>query len=90
MFLLALWVLNMCVRMCVCMCWRGDVKVQGGGCACGNWGGLKEKRPLLYKISCVSKGLTSSLPVVVIEAKLAECVAVVVKYGVGVEGWVGG
>lgn len=53
-------------------------------------GGLKEKRPLLYKISCVSKGLTSSLPVVVIEAKLAECVAVVVKYGVGVEGWVGG
>lgn len=47
-------------------------------------GGLKEKRPLLYKISCVSKGLTSSLPVV------AECVAVVVKYGVGVEGWVGG
>lgn len=53
-------------------------------------GGLKEKRPLLYKISCVSKGLTSSLPVVVIEAKLAERVAVVVKYGVGVEGWVGG
>lgn len=39
MFLLALRVLNMCVRMCVCMCWRGDVKVQGGGCACGNWGG---------------------------------------------------
>ena len=42
-------------------------------------GGLREIRPLLYNISCVSKALTAMLPVVV--SWLRVCLCVVLKEG---------